>query len=352
MKIIQVIPVFGMGGAEIMCENLVYELRSLGHEVVVISLYNQRTHIAERLENAGVDIRYLDKKGGIDFSMFGKLKKIFKEEKPDVIHTHLYVTKYVFPIAKKLKIRVIHTIHNMANKEASKLSRRYNKLFYKNKTAIPVALSEEIQNTIVNEYGFEKSFIPVILNGINLNKCQVKKDYSVNDEFKILHVGRFQYQKNHKGLIEAFSIFNKKYPNTKLYLIGDGDLRHETENLVEELGLKSAVKFLGLQSDVHKYISTMDIFTLPSNYEGVPMTLIEAMGSAMPIVATMVGGIPDMLNESSAILVPVDSLAIANAFEKYYLNDSLRKEHGAEALSRSRLFSSNTMAKKYLELYL
>ena len=79
-----------------MCENLIYELVNLGHQVVAISLYSFKTAITERLENSGINIVYLDKKPGFDFSMFWKIKKIIKDYTPDIIHTHLYVTKYVF----------------------------------------------------------------------------------------------------------------------------------------------------------------------------------------------------------------------------------------------------------------
>ena len=351
MKIIQVIPFLSMGGAEIMCENLVYELKKLGHEVIIVSLYNKKTPVTERIEESGIEIKYLDKKGGIDFSMFGKLKKLFKKEKPDVIHTHLYVTKYVFPVAAKMKIKVIHTLHSIATEENAKLTRKLNNIYFKRQSAIPVALSQRVQDTIIDEYGLSRDFVPVIFNGIDLNKCKIKKDYSRAENFKILHIGSFLDVKNHKGLIEAFSKFNKNHPSSQLYLIGYGALMDETKDFVDQIGMQSAVTFLGMQSDVHKYISDMDVFTLPSKYEGIPMTLIEAMGSGMPIVATMVGGIPDMLDDESALLVPVETDAIADAFEKYYLNEDLRRSHGSSALKLAERFSAETMAKRYLEIY-
>ena len=100
MKILQVIPYFCFGGAETMCENLTYSLRSLGHEVTVVSLYQERTPIAQRMEETGVKILYLDKKLGLDISMVPKLMKIMRQEKPDVVHTHLDVIKYATVAAK------------------------------------------------------------------------------------------------------------------------------------------------------------------------------------------------------------------------------------------------------------
>lgn len=351
MKVIQVIPFLSMGGAEIMCENLVYELKRQGHEVMIVSLYDKKSPVTERIEKAGIDIRYLGKKIGFDFSMFGKLKRLFRAERPDVIHTHLYVTKYVFPVAAQMRIKTVHTLHSVAKEENGWLTRKLNNFFYRNRFVVPVSLSQRVQDTIVEEYRLKRRLIPVIFNGIDLNKCQIKHDYSNDKNFKILHIGSFQDVKNHKGLLEAFSIFNKKHPSSHLYLIGYGTLQEAMELLANQLEIESSVTFLGMQSNVHKYISAMDMLVLPSKYEGMPMTLIEAMGSGMPIVATRVGGIPDMLDDDSAILIPVETLAIAEAFEKYYLSEDLRKLHGMAALKRATRFSVETMASNYLRVY-
>ena len=351
MKIIQVIPFLGMGGAETMCENLVYELKKLGHEVIVVSLYNKETVITQRLKEASVDVRFLDKKDGFDFSMFKKLKKLFKQEKPDVIHTHLYVTKYVFPVASKLKIKVVHTIHSIATYEAGKITRIFNKHYFRRGKAVPVALSNNVKRTIIKEYKLNSDLIPIIYNGVDLDKCISKIDYEIKGNFKIIHVGSFMPVKNHKGLINAFEIFHEKNSNSELYLIGDGVLKCEIEQLVQEKKLGGSVFFEGIQGNVFGFLHKMDMFTLPSFKEGVPMSLEEAMGTGLPIVATAVGGVPDMLDENSAQLVSVNEEEIATAFEKYYLDYDLRKRHGENALKMSQRFSAETMAKLYCNIY-
>lgn len=352
MKIFQVMPVFGMGGAEIMCENLVYELKKLGHDVIVISLYDTQTAITKRFSEAGIDVRFLHKKIGFDFSMFKKIFAILKKEKPDIVHTHIYTTKYVFPLALLLNIKVVHTVHSVATKEATKASRILNKMFFKYFNIIPVALSENIRQTIEEEYKLKPDKIPVVFNGIDLSKCNKKENYIANDVFKIVHVGSFLEVKNHIGMIDAFESFHKKYPDSQLHLIGDSDRRVYIEQLVRDKKLDECIIFHGLQANVHVHLKNMDVFTLPSLYEGVPMSIIEAMGTGLPIVATKVGGIQDMLDEESAILVPVDSDAIAQGYERYYEDEELRKKHGLEALKRADKFSAETMAKKYVEIYM
>jgi len=352
MKIIQIIPDFGFGGAEIMCEHLTYELLKQNHEVVVLSMYDNHSEIAQRMENQGVDIRYLGKKSGFDFSMFLKMLKIFKTEKPDVIHTHLYTGKYAFPAAVITRVKKkIHTIHSIAKKELSGKDRAINKFFYRFFNVVPVALSKEVRLTVQEEYGFSEDKVPIVLNGINLARCIEKTDYSVDGNFKILHIGSFKEAKNHFCLIDAFEIFHNRYPKSELNLIGVGSLQIDVEKYVAEKGLTKSVNFLGKQDNVFSFLNKTDVFTLPSLHEGVSLALIEAMGTGLPIVATNVGGIPDMINELCAICVPVNAQDIAGGFEKYYEDFELRQKHGNMVKIKAEKFSSVKMAENYLGIY-
>lgn len=346
-------PEFGLAGAEIMCENLTYELKKLGHTVIILSMFDFHSPITERLEKAGIDIRYLGKKRGLDISVIWKMMDVFRKEKPDVIHTHRYVMQYAVPAAMLAGVKYgVHTIHNVAEKENGKLARKLNKFFFKHCHLIPVALSELIRDSVVKEYVIGMEKIPVIYNGIDLSKCQPKTDYSVDGNFKILHIGRFSEQKNHIGLLEAFELFNSKYPNSVLQLIGDGGKRSEIENFIEEKDLANCVEILGLQDNVYDYLHGADIFVLPSLYEGIPITIIEAMGTGLPIIATNVGGVPDMLKDNkSALLVNVDSEEISAAFENLINNNDLRERLGKNALNESGRFSAKSMAESYCEIY-
>lgn len=354
MKIIQVMPNFALAGAEIMCENLVYGLKKQGVEVVIVSLFDDHSVITERLEKQGIKIIYLNKKLGMDFSIIRKLCKVFKQEKPDVIHTHRYATEYAIPAAVLAGVKKrVHTVHNVAQKENGRLGRFLNRCFFKINHVVPVALSAIVQESIEKEYKIKKEKIPVVFNGIDLSKCLPKTEYATTDNtLKILHIGRFMQQKNHQGLIEAFSIFHEKFPKSVLQLIGEGDLRGEIEKMVAEKGLKDAVEFLGLQDNVYGYLHDADMFTLPSLYEGIPMTLIEAMGTGLPIVATKVGGVPDMLVDGeSAILTDVDTEKIAKAFLELAEDQEKRKLLGESAKKAAVPFSAETMAEEYLKIY-
>lgn len=353
MKILQVIPYFCFGGAETMCENLTYALRTIGHEVVVVSLYNEHTPISDRMEAAGIRILYLDKKLGLDVSMIPKLYRVMRKEKPDVVHTHLDVIKYAALAAKLAGVKsCVHTVHNVAQKEAEGLALRINKLYFQMKWAKPVALSPEVQNTIVEAYDLPAQDIPVIFNGIDLSLCTPKVNYDTQETVSLLHIGRFNEQKNHEGLLRAYKIIREDYPLCHLHLVGDGELRSQIEALVQEMSLKTHVTLHGLQSDVHPFLNSADVFLLPSNYEGMPMTIIEAMATGLPIVATAVGGVPDMITHGeSAMLVPCEPAAVADACLKLIQNQMLREKLGKNALLGSLHFSAKHMAECYCHLY-
>ena len=355
MKILQVIPYFCFGGAETMCENLTYALKAMGHEVSVVSLYAQRTPISRRMEEAGVKIRYLDKKLGLDISMVPKLRKIMAQERPDVVHTHLDVIKYAVAAAKLAGVKkCVHTVHNVAEKEAEgTLQKIINKTYFSLGWSTPVALSPLVQESIRDFYGMKAEKVPVIYNGVDLSRCLPKESYASGDVVKIVHVGRFNEQKNHGRLLRAFKLLLKQHPNCQLNLVGDGELLEEMKALALELGISEKVSFLGSQSNVYPFLQEADVFVLPSDYEGMPMTIIEAMGTGLPIVATRVGGVPDMIEkEASGLLTACDEREVAEAMARLVSDEALRERLGRKAKAQSLRFSAGYMAEAYCKSYL
>ncbi|MDO5400295.1 MAG: glycosyltransferase [Eubacteriales bacterium] len=354
MKIIQVIPNLQFAGAEIMCENLTYALMAMGHEVLVVSLYNEHTPIAQRMEAAGVRIRYLDKKLGLDVSMVPKLYRILRQESPDVVHTHLNVVKYAALAARLAGVEhCVHTVHNVADQEAQgRTQQQIHGYYFRHGWSVPVALSGLVQKTVVELYGLNPEQIPVIFNGIDLSKCLPKEDYRTADVVTFLHIGRFNQQKNHEGLLRAFALVHKTHPSCRLRLVGEGELRRDMEALAQTLGIGEAVEFCGLRSNVYPLLREADVFLLPSHFEGMPMTLIEAMGTGLPIVATAVGGVPDMLSDGvSALLTPCREEDVAAACEALADSEDLRRRLGLAARAASIRFSAGTMARQYLNVY-
>lgn len=353
MKVIQIMPEFGLAGAEIMCENLSSELKKMGIDIVVISMFDFHSAITDRLEEQGIRVIYLNKKPGLDLSMIPKMITIFRKEKPDVIHTHRYVMQYAIPAALfgGVKKRV-HTLHNIASKENTEKGQKLSNLFFHRFHVIPVALSDEVKRTVIERYHLDAGNIPVVFNGINLDKCLIKTDYHVNGTFKFLHIGRFAPAKNHLMFLRSYRKVLEVHPDTHLTLVGTGEMEQEIRSAVIELGLENHVTFYGITDNVYPLLAETDAFILPSSYEGMPMTLLEAMASALPIVTTEVGGIPDMLiNGKEALLQKPTEESITDGMLQIYDYD-LRKKLGTAARKKAlEYFSAETMAEKYRKIY-
>lgn len=354
MKVLQIIPDLGIGGAEIMVEHLSTELKIKGYDVKIVSLYNYHSVISERLAKRQVPIVYLNKKKGLDLKIVFNLFQLMKEIKPDVVHTHLYAAPYAMIAALFARIPIkVHTIHNIATKEEGKPKRMINRIFYQYCHVIPVSISPLVKRTILEEYHLEDNQTPMIYNGIDLEESVPKEEYeSSRDTIKIVHVGSFKEQKNHLGLIASFRLFCDQYPDATLTLIGSGALEKQTEDYVRELGLENNVVFLGLKAKVYPFLNEADIFVLPSLWEGMPISLIEAMASGLPIVATHVGGVPDMLEDhESGLLVDINNADIAAALIELANNAELRKKLGSNARCASKQFTAQKMTEEYIELY-
>ena len=354
MKIMQVIPYFCFGGAEIMCENLTYALKNAGQEVFAVSLYHDRTPIARRMEEAGIRIVYLDKKLGLDLSMVPKLKTLIQQERPDVVHSHLNIIKYAAAAAKLAGVRkCVHTVHSLADREAEgRVQKIINGFYFRRGWSVPVALTPEVRNSVAEFYGLPLSRVPVIYNGIDLSRCVPKTTYETGETVTILHVGRFDVPKNHPGLLEAFRLLLETHPECRLRLVGDGELRPDMEKLAREKGIADFVEFCGMQSNVYPYLHDADIFTLPSIYEGNPMTIIEAMGTGLPIVASRVGGIPDMISDGeSGLLVEPEPQSICAGLTRLVGDAALRQRLGLAARKQSQTFSAEHMARDYISCY-
>lgn len=352
MKIIQIMPDFGLAGAETMVENLSCSLAAEGHDVLVISFFDLHTAITERIENKGIKIEYLGKKRGFDPSIISKMRRIIKAYQPDVIHTHRHVLPYAFLASLGLKVKRVHTVHNVAQKEQTKAGKTINGVLFQHFNVVPVALSEEIQRTIQEVYGLPDNRIPVVFNGIDLSRCIVKESYARKDTFTVLHIGRFMDVKNHELLLRSFARFKEHHSDARLQLLGDGELKENMMQLAGQLNITDAVEFAGLQSNVYPWLHNADVFILPSKFEGMPMTLIEAMGTGLPIIASDVGGIPDMLmDQKDALLIAPKEENILVALESIYSDEEKRKRLGRNAWDKSAVFSAITMAKKYADIY-
>lgn len=353
MRILQVMPDFEMAGAQTMLENLAMELeKNKENEVEIISFYNKKCAITERLERNKIKIHYLGKINGLDFRMYFRIYNIIKTFSPEIIHTHRYALEYIIPVIKRMKnknIKVIHTIHNLADKEVPKRLQKKQLVWFKMENVIPVAISEEIKKSVINLYKLSENEVPVIYNGINIEKCIPKTSYEFNNT--VLHIGRFSEQKNHEELIDIFKECVKADDKIKLDLVGEGKLKKKIKNKVERMNLSNNVNFIGKIEEPYRLINEADIFVLPSKWEGMPMTVIEAMGTGIPIIAYNVGGLKDMIKKDESGILVNNSREFVEAILELKDNLSKRRSLGERALKYAQKFSSVEMSKKYQRLY-
>ena len=222
------------------------------------------------------------------------LYKLFKEKKYDIVHSNIN-TLSVFPLrmAEKagIKIRIAHS-HSTSNPKEWKKNLLKNILrpFSKKYANVYFACSELAGRYLFGNKTFDEGKVVIINNAINLDKFkyneekrkEIRKKLNIkNDTFVIGHIGRFVAQKNHTFLIDIFNEMHKENENSVLLLIGQGQLQNEIKEKVDKLGLANSVKFIGQVTNANDYYNAMDVFVLPSLYEGLPVVGVEAQANGM-----------------------------------------------------------------------
>ncbi len=357
MRVLHVIPNFGPGGAERLLVNLLEEFDRDRFDAAAVSLYPETGTILEReIREKGIKVYYLNKRKGLDLRMIRELWCIFKDFRPDVIHTHLSVLRYALLPAFFCRIPVqVHTIHSIAQKEVDRVGKLIHWLAFRYVGVVPISISREVSVTVRNLYGHGIK-TPVIYNGIPTRKFSAYSNRKDEDNnIILLHVGSFSPQKNHKVLIEAFALVVKECSKLRLWLVGDGELRSDIENLVAQKGLQSYISFLGIRADVAELLSQCDIFVLPSDWEGVPLTILEAMAAGKPVIATAVGGVPELVKdgETGILIPPQDTQALAQAILKLATNPEFGEQMGqTEQKLAQEQFDIARTAREYESLYL
>lgn len=296
LKVFQVVPTLGTGGAEKFVSDLMMNF-SEDVEATLVVLYPRNGFFLEKaLDDKKIKVIYLNKKKGMDLGLVKDLKKLIKEYKPDVINTHLYSLSYVALATRFMRHKplIFHTVHNLADKELTKKKQKINNFCFHHLKVHPIGISKLITKSI--EENYKLSNVDTIYNGIEYQKYYCDK---VDDrDIHFIHVGRFSKQKNHVTLINAMRLVVDKYNDACLYLLGDGELKVECEELVNQLHLQENIKFLGNCNNVEYYLKKAKYFVLPSNYEGNPISLLEALAAGCVSIVTPVGGVPDIVSDN------------------------------------------------------
>lgn len=362
IKVMQIVPMIGPGGAERVAVDLVSGLDRQRFEVAVISIWRRIGCELERaLDNCKVRVEYLGKGWGFDGRTYHRLHRVLKEYRPDIVHTHLQVLRYALPSLLLLKhMSSLHTVHNLAEREIEPRARCIQR-YALNHGVVPVAVSEEVAHSLKQLYAIQRCRI--IPNGIPTNRFsrprttrsewRAKEDFR-DDQILFVCVARFAAQKNHALLLKAFAQGPASDPNAHLVLVGEGDLQEQLEEQAKNLGLSGKVHFLGLRSDVSDVLNAMDVFVLTSDWEGNPLSVMEAMASGLPVVSTAVGGVPNLLaNGKEGFLErPGDARGLAKSMAFLLSSPETRRSMGAAAARRAKeTFDVSRMVQAYEQLY-
>jgi glycosyltransferase involved in cell wall biosynthesis len=325
VKILLLSTSMGMGGADQQILILARAMRARGHQVRIVSLVPLGAMGLEARED-GIPTESLElRRRPSDVSGLIRLIRIVRGWRPDVLHSHMIHANL---LARALQpwIRVpalISTIHSIkdggrirvaAYRFTSRLADRVTIIsrlaaqHYLDIKAVPPELLEVVPNAVDTDR-FQRS---------PQARTTIRRELGLGDEFVWLAVGRFEEAKDYPTMIAAFHRLAATHPSSRMLLVGQGSLQPEVERLVRQAGLESQVRFLGVRRDVPELMSAADGYVLSSAWEGMPVVLLEAAAVELPIVATRVGGISEVVKEGeTGILVPAgEPAALARAMEQ------------------------------------
>lgn len=352
MKIAIILPSFNIGGTENMVANLAMYINKKKFDILVISLaYPLETHIQKKIEDSGVKIAYAMKGKVKNWKVFVNVYRELSEFVPDLIHSNMYAFAFCVPYLLTHRIILLHTIHN---KPVNEFKNKYKKLIYflyKINKAVPVAISHTVEKEMKELYNGLSS-IERVYNPVEISKFHLQKEDTNKDGITFINVARFMQQKNHMLLLESFAIAKKRVPDIKLIFIGDGELRSRLEKKIEALGINDDVCLVGYVNNVNEYLCKAQVFVLSSDYEGLPLSILEAMAAGLPIISTNVGGVADIVTDNGILVKSGDKMALSEAMIELATNKDKRVELGNKSYENVKQFDSSSFIRQYEELYI
>lgn len=367
LKVLHVIDSQGLYGAELVLLNLMQIQIKKGIEPLLLSVGDIKVlekDVEVEARRRGLMVHSMRFRDGLNLRGSKLILNFAKENKVDVIHSHGYKGDILLGIIPKFirKVPVVTTIHGWVGIE------KYKKFyFYEILDALSI---KNLEHTIVvsSKQRSHPNLIllkikpTVIHNGISLLNFKhgwFKKHWpeiaqKVTKGNSIFSIGRFSSIKGYDLLTKAVSILFAIDNTIQLALCGDGREEDNLRKLTKSMGLSDNVHFLGYQDNAFQFIPSFDVFVIPSYSEGLPITLLEAMQAGVPIVATSVGEIPQVLKhgELGQLVPPGDAEVLSQAILRVFQNPAKFKKMALEAKKHVlEEYSLEKMSQKYSEVY-
>jgi glycosyltransferase involved in cell wall biosynthesis len=358
LRVVEVLPTLRRAGAENMAVALACGLPRGSFEAAVVSLYDTDGEGLETvLAEQGIRTWHLGKRPGFDVRMWPRLKRVFREFDPDLVHTHSYVLRYVRRLARPAA--VVHTLHNLAGRDPDRITAWLNGFAFR-RGVVPVAVSGAVARSFEAMYGMAPP--ATIPNGIDIRRfdrpearLEWRRAHGFsNADILIASVARLEPQKDPEALIRAFAGIRSAGAPCHLLLAGDGSLRDSARKCAEHCQVGERVRFLGVLADVPELLCASDLFALASRWEGNPLSVMEAMAAGLPVVATAVGGVPELVEDGvTGLLVPRgDAEALERALAAVVGDAARRRAMGEAGRTRASASSVEAMVATYSELFL
>ncbi len=326
MKILHIINSLRLGGAEkLLIYFLMYSEKKEDIDMNLLTLYPY-IEIKEFYNLKKIKYKTLGFKRKYDFKILPNLTKELRGNY-DLIHVHLFPAQYYVSfsdILNRVKIPMIFTEHSIYNRRRGyKIFKIFDNLIYKYYEKI-LCVSKETEKELLKWLPNLKDKSEVIYPGVFLN------DYSGNFEksYDLVFIGKFNKTKGFDIFLKTLFMLEEENLNLKVCIVGYGDMENEIKNIKDILGKNITIDFLGKREDVYDILMNSKILVYPSRYEGLPITILESMSVGTPVIATNVGGIPEIIEngENGILINKEDSLSLKNSIIDIINNDDKRKK--------------------------
>lgn len=364
----------GVGGLENGLVNLINHIppERYRHAIVCLKGY---TDFRGRIKRNDVEVLALNKREGNDLGLYVNLFKTLKRLKPDIVHTRNLGTMEGQVVAALAGARArVHGEHGRDMSDLYGRNRKYNLLRRAIRPFVNhfIAVSKDLESWLLGSVGAHARRVSQIYNGVDSIRfypgktkrlaaspiAGLPEGFITGDSFVVGSVGRMAEVKNFPGLVQAFLMLLKQDPSirprVRLLVIGDGNSRDTCIRMLREGGAEDLCWLPGERGDIPELMRMMDLFVLPSLAEGISNTILEAMSSGLPVVATRVGGNVELVEEGiSGMLVPANSPGdMASAIASYFSDPEMAARHGAAARKQiEAAFSMKAMTEGYLHVY-
>lgn len=290
-----------------------------------ICLISDGGPLVRDFEALGVPVTLILKKGRYDFSILWRLRRYLKEGQFDIVHTHLFTANlWGRAAALFLPPVLVSSAHNVQSREHGFLSRV--EIFLDRAltcaTDAVFCVTPMVMRSMEKDTGLPREKLVTIENGIHCPdpsslppKAEARRLLDLPDSAPCLAViGRFSTQKNHRTFLSALLAVRDKFPDLLVLFVGEGEREEEIRQETRRLGLEKTVRFLGQRRDIPVILRALDALVVPSLWEGLPNVMLEAMAFGTPVIATRVGGIPDVLTDGrTGLLTEPDERSLADA---------------------------------------